>query len=105
MNGNLTPAEETLRALAPWLREALLGYLGDMTWYIGSHPDVPVPTHGVLSIDVHGDSPGERCDDVLLTAIALGVSAVDDGEWLSASRTFGTLTIEARTPARKAKAA
>lgn len=103
MNGNLTPAEEAIRAIAPWRRNDLLRDLGDMTFYIATHPDVPVPDRVVLTIPVTGDDPGEREYAVLMTAIALGVAAVRDADGcLCASRSYGPVTLEARTPARKA---
>lgn len=103
MNGNLTPHEETLLALAPWLRRDLLRDLGEMTFDIATHPDWPVPDRIVASIPVHGDGPDEREHDVLMTAIALGVSAVRSPDGcLCASRRYGPVTLEARTPARKA---
>jgi hypothetical protein len=106
VNGNLTPAEETLRALAPWRRADIIINLIDLAAFLETHPDVPVPDFGVLTIPALGDGPDERACNVLATAVALEVCARPGADGcLCASRTFGTLTIEARTPPRKAQAA
>jgi hypothetical protein len=103
MHGNQTPRGEAIQAIAPWRRRDLLRDLGEMTFYIATHPDVPVPDHVTLTIPVHGDGPDEREHDVLMIAIALGVSAVrEPGGCLCAARRYGPVTLEARTPARKA---
>lgn len=105
MNGNLTPAEEALRAVNAWRREDLLRELGKMLFDIATHPDWPVPDRVVLTIEALGDGPDERWHNVLMTAIALGVSAKEDVDGcLCAALRYGPVTLEARTPARKAAA-
>jgi hypothetical protein len=102
VNGK-TPAEETLRAVDAWRRRDLISHLGQMLFDIATHPDWPVPDRVVCTIEALGDGPDERQHNVLMTAIALGVSAVEDADgWLCAALRNGPVTLEARTPARKA---
>lgn len=106
MNGNLTPAEEARRAIDPWRRADLIRDLIDLAAYYATHTDVPIPDRCVFPLPVHGDSPAERDWDVLETARKLDVSATTGADGCRcASRQIGTLTLEARTPARKAAAA
>ena len=105
MNGNLTPAEEAIRAVDPWRRADLIRDLADLSAFLATHLDVAVPDRGVFTIAVPGDDRAEREEAVLMVAVRLGVSAVRDGDGcLCAARQFGPVTLEARTPARKAAA-
>jgi hypothetical protein len=100
-----TPAEEAIRAVDPWRRADLVRDLMAMAFDIATHPDWPVPDRVVLTIPVHGDDPAGRRYDVLMTAVALGVRVVECGDGcLCAAHTVGPVTLEARTPARKAAA-
>ena len=106
MNGNQAPRGEALQAVAAWRRADFIRDLIDTAVYYATHLNVPVPDRGVFTIPALGDGPDERAWDVLATAVTLGVTAIPaEGGCLRAARQIGTLTIETRTPPRKAAAA
>jgi hypothetical protein len=109
VNGNLTPAAQTHHALDPWRRTDYVRDMIDAAVFIATHLGVPCPCRITAELEVHGDDDDEREQDILMTAAALGVviavEVVDDEGWLCASRQFGPVTLQARTPARKAQAA
>jgi hypothetical protein len=103
VNGNQTPRGEAIQAVAAWRRADFIRDLTDLIVYYTINLNVPVPDRGVFTL---GDGPDERAYDVLATAVALDVTAVPvEGGCLRAARQIGTLTIETRTPPRKATAA
>jgi hypothetical protein len=105
VNGNLTPAEDTIYAIAPWRRADMIRDLHDLAAFLTTHLDCPVPDTGVFTIPIQGDDRAEREEAVLAVAMHLGVHAVVADGWLCAARQFGPVTLQARTPARKAAAA
>jgi hypothetical protein len=105
VNGNQAPPE-ALHAIDPWRRTDYVRDMIDAAVFLATHLGVPLPDRITADLEVHGHDPDERERDVLITAEALGVIAVEDGDgWLCAARQFGPVTLQARTPPRKAAAA
>jgi hypothetical protein len=103
MNGRPTPAGPVHHALDPWRRDDWVRGLIDAAVEFATHLNVPCPDRITADIPVHGHDLDERIGDILMTAAALGVIATEDGDgFLCVSRQFGPVTMQARTPARKA---